>query len=103
MTYGLFGGFRVQPGQRDQLESLLLEAASLLGGNLDCLVYAVGTSDEPDVVWVSEIWTDREAHAASLDPDDVRAVIQRARPLISGLVGRTEFTVSGGKGTARRS
>jgi quinol monooxygenase YgiN len=100
MTYGLFGGFRVQPGQRDQLESLLLEAATLLGDNPACLVYAVGTSDEPDVVWVNEIWVDREAHAASLDPDDVRALIQRARPLISGTVRRTEFTVSGGIGTA---
>jgi len=102
MTYGLFGGFRAQPGKRDQLENLLLEAASLLGGNPACLVYVVGTSEEPEVVWVSEVWADREAHAASLDPDDVQALIEQARPLIDGAVGRTEFNVSGGKGTADR-
>ena len=38
----------------------------------------------------------RAAHAASLDRDDTRALIARARPLIAGMQGRTELEPLGG-------
>lgn len=98
MAYGLHGMFTTRPEHRDELAGHLLEAARLLERNPDCLHYAVSTSDDPGAVWVSEVWTDQAAHAASLEPDDVRALIQRARPLITGMAGRTELTVLGGKG-----
>ena len=98
MTFGVFGKFTAQPGKRDELVSRLLEAAELLERDPGCLLYVVSTSDEPDAVWVTEAWTDRAAHAASLEPADVRALIQQARPLIAGMSHRTELTVQGGKG-----
>lgn len=98
MTYGLFGKFSAVPGRRDELVSYLLRAAELLERDAGCIQYVVSTSDEPDAVWVSEVWTDREAHAAALEPQDVRALIQEARPLIAGVSDRTELTVHGGKG-----
>ena len=99
MTYGLVGKFTAQPGHRDQLRDLLLEAARLLEADPGCLQYLVATSPGHDHgVWVTELWTDRAAHAASLEPEEVRAVIQRARPLIAGMSDRTELDVHGGKG-----
>ena len=98
MTYALFGKFLAQPGRRDELVEHLLQAASLLGRDPGCLQYLVGTTDEPDAVWVSEVWRDQAAHAASLEPQDVRDLIQRARPLIAGMSDRTELTLQGGKG-----
>lgn len=98
MTYGLFGKFSAQPGKRDDLVGYLLQAARLLERNPSCIQYVVSTSDEPEAVWVSEVWTDEAAHDASLEPEDVRALIQEARPLIAGMSEQTRLNVHGGKG-----
>ncbi|MEV4732580.1 putative quinol monooxygenase [Saccharopolyspora sp. NPDC049426] len=98
MTYGLFGKFSAQPGKRDDLVGHLLQAAELLERNPECLQYIVSTSDEPEAVWVSEVWTEKSAHDASLEPEDIRAIIQEARPLIAGMSDQTELAVQGGKG-----
>ncbi|MBA3265622.1 MAG: antibiotic biosynthesis monooxygenase [Nocardioidaceae bacterium] len=98
MTYGLIGKFLAQPGRRDELVGYLLQAAELLGRDQGCIQYLVSSSDEPEAVWVSEIWTDQAAHDASLEPDDVRALIEKARPLIAGMSDQTQLTIHGGKG-----
>ena len=99
-TYGLFGKFSAQHGKRDDLVGYLLQAAKLLERNPDCIHYIVSTSDEPEAVWVSEVWTDEAAHDASLEPADIQALIQEARPLIANMSDRTKLTVHGGKGLA---
>jgi quinol monooxygenase YgiN len=58
----------------------------------------VSTSEEPEAVWVSEVWTSVAAHDASLEPEDIQALIQEARPLITGMSDQTQLTVHGGKG-----
>ena len=83
MTCGLFGKFSAQPGRRDDLVGYLLQAARLLERDPGCLHYVVSTSDEPEAVWVSEVWTDEAAHDSSLEPEDIRSLIQQARPLIA--------------------
>ena len=98
MTYGLLGKITAQPGQRDELVDCLLHAARLLERNPACIHYVVGTSDEPDAVWASEAWTDKAAHDASLEADDIRQVIEKARPLIATVSHQTELRIHGGKG-----
>jgi len=98
MTYGLFGKFSAQPGRRDDLVTSLLEAAKLLERNAGCIQYIVSTSDEPEAVWVCELWTNAAAHDASLEPEDIQALIQKARPLIAGMSDQTQLAVQGGKG-----
>jgi len=98
MSYGLFGKFAAQPGKRDELVTCLLQAARLLGRNSACIHYLVSTSDEPEAVWVYEVWTSAAAHDASLEPEDVQALIQQARPLIAGMSDQMQLTVHGGKG-----
>jgi quinol monooxygenase YgiN len=97
--YGLFGKLTANPGQGDALAGLLLEAASIMPGDAECELYIVNRApDEPDAVWVYEVWTSREAHAASLTNESVRDVIQLAMPLIADMSARVELLPTGGKG-----
>jgi quinol monooxygenase YgiN len=97
--FGMHGSFKAQPGQGDALAAILLEAAESLRANESCLLYVVSrASDDADAIWVTEAWTDREAHDASLDVPDAKEQIARAMPLIAGIDGRAEFTPLGGKG-----
>ena len=90
--------FTTQPGAGDALAEMLLAAAEGMRSNDACLLYLVSRSpDNPDVLWVTEAWTEKAAHDASLEDDEVRAAIQRALPLIAG-VARTELRLVGGKG-----
>jgi quinol monooxygenase YgiN len=75
-----------------------LQTAKLLECNSGCLHYIVRTSDEPEAVWVCEVWTDVAAHDASLEPEDIQALIQEARPLIAGMSDQRQLTLQGGKG-----
>ena len=66
-------------------------------------MYVVSRSDDdPDAVWVTEIWTSREAHRASLEDERIRQIITRAKPLIAGLGERIELLPLGGKGVPVR-
>jgi quinol monooxygenase YgiN len=94
----MHGYFKAQPGQGPALAEILLEAADGLRANHACLLYMVSRGEDEDTIWVSEAWTDREAHDASLRAPGVPETIARARPLIAGVDGRTEFTPLGGKG-----
>lgn len=90
--------FTAQPGQGDALAALLVQAAEGLR-NLDaCRLYLVSRSPaEAETVWVTELWTDREAHDASLDNEEARALIGRALPLLAGPPEGTELRPVGGK------
>ena len=93
----MHGAFKTQPGKGEELAGILLEAAAGLQANERCLLYIVSLEGE-DTVWVTEAWTDREAHDASLRAPGVPEMIARARPLIAGMEGRVEFRPVGGKG-----
>ncbi|HEX8856867.1 MAG TPA: putative quinol monooxygenase [Thermoleophilaceae bacterium] len=97
--FGLIGQFLAQPGKGDALAAILLEAARGLESNPDCELYAIHRSpDEPDSVWVTEVWKSREAHGASLEDPGAKELIQQARPIIAGIGERRELQPLGGKG-----
>jgi quinol monooxygenase YgiN len=93
----MHGCFTAQPGQGGALAEILLAAAEGLRADDSCLLYVVSREGE-DKIWVTEVWTDREAHDASLRAPGVPEMIDRARPLISSIEDRAEFTPLGGKG-----
>jgi len=94
--YGLLGRIKAVAGQRDALVALLLEGTGEMPG---CLSYIVAKdNDDPDAIWVTEVWGSRESHQASLQLPAVRAVIPRARPLIAGFDNRHETEPVGGIG-----
>jgi len=95
----MYGKVLAQPGRRNALLEVLLEAAKMLGDMPECELYIVNTApDEPDAIWVTELWASEEAHDRSLKRDDVRALIQRGRPLIAGMGDQVRLTPVGGKG-----
>ena len=95
MTYANMGTLGALPGKRDELVAILTRPSPELG-RVGCLLYEVGVNDEqPDTVFVAELWTSSEAHQASLQLHSVRAAISEARPLLSGEMGGFRFQVSG--------
>ena len=101
--YGVYTKFVAQPGQRDALVALLLEAAHGMEGSAGaaCEVYIVNTSpDEAEAIWVTEVWGSREAHTASLALPETRAAIAWAMPLIAGVTQQITVEPVGGKGLA---
>ncbi|MCX3061481.1 putative quinol monooxygenase [Streptomyces beihaiensis] len=98
MTYGLITKFLARPGERDALTDCLLLAAERMPRASGCVHYLISTSDEPEAVWVSEVWVDQAAHDASLKSEDVMALIGRARPLIASVAEQIPLAVLGGKG-----
>lgn len=99
--YGLHGKVNAVLGASDDLAAILLEAAESLRRNPACLLYVTFAEDDPNGIWVTEAWTDQQAHDDSLQPDEVRAIIARARPLIAGFGERQEYQTLGGKGLPR--
>jgi quinol monooxygenase YgiN len=97
--FGMHGCFKAQRGQGDTLSGILLEAAESMRANDACLLYVVSRElGDPESIWVTEAWTDREAHDASLDVPGAKEQIARAMPLLAGIEGRAEFEPLGGKG-----
>ncbi|MBT2762362.1 antibiotic biosynthesis monooxygenase [Paenibacillus sp. ISL-20] len=83
--FAMYGKLIAHPGKRDELAEILLEAAAMLSDNKDCELYIVNVSDsDPNAVWVTELWSSQDAHAASLQGADTSGLLQRGRPLIAG-------------------
>ncbi|MNI11511.1 Antibiotic biosynthesis monooxygenase [compost metagenome] len=96
--FGLYTKFTTHEGQRDSLVEMLLEAASGMESVEGCDLYVVNIPDnEPNSVWVTEIWNDPSAHQASLTLDEARVLIERAKPLIAG-IEQIKLSPLGGKG-----
>lgn len=96
--YGLIGKMIAAPGQRDALLAILLEGTAAMPG---CLSYVIAIDPaEADALWITEVWDDRESHAASLQLPAVQAAIAKGRPLIAGFGPRIETTPMGGQGLA---
>ncbi|WP_250444177.1 putative quinol monooxygenase [Actinotalea sp. C106] len=95
MTYVNVGTLGAVPGERDRLVEILTRRSADLE-QAGCLLYEVGVDeDQPDTVFVAELWTSAEAHQSSLQLDSVQAAIQEARPLLSGEMGGFRFDVVG--------
>lgn len=95
MTFANVGTLGTQPGKRDELVAILTRLNPDLR-DAGCLLYEVGINpDEPDTVFVAEIWESAEAHQGSLQLESVRAAIAEAMPLLTGQMGGNQFTVVG--------
>ncbi|ASE10055.1 antibiotic biosynthesis monooxygenase [Jonesia denitrificans] len=95
MTYATIGTMGVKPGERDAVIEIMTRHNSVLR-DAGCLVYEVGgRDDDPDTVYVAEVWESEEAHAASLELDEVKAVISDAMPHLTGDFGGYDFAVAG--------
>ena len=94
--YGLIGQMLVAPGRRDELLAILSEGTGAMPG---CLSYVIAKDPaNADALWITEVWTDKDAHAASLKLPAVQAAIAKARPIIAGFPQHFETIPVGGQG-----
>ena len=86
--FGLIGRFVAQPGRRDDLVAAMTSEVGDLPG---CRSFVVAQDPaDPDALWITEVWDDRDAWAASLRLPAVRASIEVAMPLIREMGTTTE-------------
>lgn len=96
--HGFYGKFTTHTGQRDALAQILLEAAGQMQEVEGCELYTVSiVENEPETVWVTEVWRDAAAHKASFTLEGTKTLIERGRPLIAGMESIKLLTL-GGKG-----
>jgi quinol monooxygenase YgiN len=94
--HGLIGKIVAVEGSRDSLAEVLLEGVAGMPG---CLSYVVAEDvEDPNALWVTEVWESQASHQASLSLPAVRAAIERGRPMIAGFGERYVTAPLGGQG-----
>ncbi len=94
--YGLIGKIIATDGKRDELAQILLNGTAEMPG---CRSYVVAMDAEnPNALWITEVWESQEAHTASLSLPAVQQAIAQGRPFIAGFGERFETTPLGGQG-----
>ncbi|MDF2856174.1 MAG: antibiotic biosynthesis monooxygenase [Neobacillus sp.] len=97
--FGLFGKLIAKEGERGTLLEILLEAASSMESLSECELYVVNVSEEdPNAVFVYEVWSNEGAHQASLSLEVTQTLIHRAKPIIAGMERISTLQPMGGKG-----
>ncbi|MDF2716275.1 MAG: Antibiotic biosynthesis monooxygenase [Paenibacillus sp.] len=82
--YAMFGKLTAHPGKREQLAKMMLESGETLNDMEGCIYYILhAAEDDPDDLWITELWESREAHVASLKNEKVLELIGRCRHLIA--------------------
>ena len=94
--YGLVGKMTAIEGERDALAQILLDGLRDMPGNLSYIVAA--SSDDANTLWITEVWTDADSHAASLSLPSVQEAIAKGRPLIAGMERVAQTAPIGGHG-----
>lgn len=94
--YGLIGKMNAVAGKRDELAAIMLQGTTEMPG---CLSYIVAAdTEDPDGLWITEVWDSQESHQASLALPSVQQAIAKGRPLIAGFSNRVETAPLGGHG-----
>jgi quinol monooxygenase YgiN len=102
MSYALLDKVTAKPGRRDEVVGILIESGKLFDDDQACLLYLVTEStDDPDVIWVWDLWTSAEDHAAALRAPELRPFVERTIPLLEGMPEQLEVRAGGGKGLPR--
>ena len=98
--YGLHNKLNAIEGKGLELSKILLEAADLLANAEGCQLYLISKSEhDPDEIWVSEVWSNQDSHQQSLQSPAIRALIDRAMPLLKRSPEKGQvLTVIGGLG-----
>lgn len=96
--YAMFGKLTAHPGKREELAKMMLESNETLNDMEGCIYYILHSAeDDPDDLWITELWESQEAHAASLKNEKVTELIGRCRHLIAG-ASSVKVRPLGGKG-----
>lgn len=87
-VYGLIGQMQVADGMRNQVIAALLEGTQDMPGNIAYMI--AEDIEDPNSIWITEVWNTKTDHANSLNLPSVQAAITAARPHITGFGTRAE-------------
>ncbi|TDV56540.1 quinol monooxygenase YgiN [Actinophytocola oryzae] len=81
--FSVYGRMTALPGRRDDLVAALLDGFRAGdGGGL--LAYSINTAfDDPDTIWLTQLWIDKEAHDATTRSEPVAAASRRVPSLLA--------------------
>ncbi len=81
---GYYTKFTTKPENREKLVELLLQATKTMDAVEGCKLYEVSLDAmDSAVTSVNELWIDEQAHEASLQLDEAKALIAQAMPLLT--------------------
>ena len=97
MKFALFNRLSAKPGRRDRVVEILLESGKLFDDNPACRLYLVAESaDDPNLIWVADLWTSEEEHAEALKVPEMRR-FEECMPLLEGMPEQIRVLPAGGK------
>ncbi len=97
--YAMCGRLFAKPGKRDEFIQILLKAADLVGAIPECRMYLVSNDlQHENAIAVIEVWDTKEAHDASLQDENVQALIRSGLALMDNPPESSEMDVVGGYG-----
>lgn len=95
---GRYAKATAKPGQGDALAELMLDVAATLNAFPGCELYVINrVVEEPDVIWVTEIWSDQEAVEASLSQARGSDLMPKVMAVVESFE-RTDVVPVGGVG-----
>lgn len=98
MEFALLNRLTAKPGQRDRVVEILLESGKLFDDNRACRLYLVAESqDDPNLIWVSDLWTSEEEHAEALKAPEMRPFVDECMPLLESMPEQIKVRPVGGK------
>jgi quinol monooxygenase YgiN len=98
MEFALLNRLTAKPGQRDRVAEILVESGRLFDDNPACRLYLVAESaDDPNLIWVADLWTSAEEHAEALKTPEMRPFVEECMPMLEGMPEQIRVRPVGGK------
>jgi len=90
------------PGQAEALRERMLAVAEAVRDAPGCLLYVVNqAADDPDTIWITELWRSQEAADAALQTEGAQAAMPGVLELVDrGQLERIDMVPVGGHGFA---
>nr|WP_281501165.1 antibiotic biosynthesis monooxygenase [Erythrobacter sp. F6033] len=86
--YGLIGQMKVADGKRGEVIAAMLAGTRDMPGNIAYMI--AEDLDDPNSIWITEVWQTKTDHANSLQLPGVQEAIGKARAHITGFGTRVE-------------
>jgi quinol monooxygenase YgiN len=82
--FSVYGRMTALPGRREELIAVLLDGFRASGDDGGLLTYSINAAiDDPDMIWLTQLWIDKEAHDSTTRSEPVAAVTRRVPPLLA--------------------
>ena len=82
--FSVYGRMIALPGRRDELIAVLRDGFRAGGDDSGLLTFTINTAfDDPDTIWLTQLWIDKAAHDATTRSEPVATVTRRVPQLLA--------------------